>query len=564
MKVCRCAGTPPRDLVCLTFSGRTMPNAQHYGRNVSISTWGPAEWAALGQVGALIVAIVAGLLVYRQVKDGQQIREDQTRPYVIVDLDFRGFQVALVVKNVGASPARDVKVTFDQPLRRPYPDDDPTEEFAVFSRGIPMLAPGRSIRIDFGTGPSFFPTEGGGVPLRYEATVRYTSLDGKKAYDDPPLVLDLLPFKHTLMEREDLHDIAMALKDMRSQMKTWTSGQRLRVNVRTQHEINESDRELRERRSARAAAAEAVPTVASGAEMENAYKGPEDALSHLLVSAHVLNDKVIEALQRSTPTRDDVLTRIIGRAETSISQIGMFVDNWRVVWRTSIPVPNVPRGYELQDWFPIGNGQDRAIALWRVGAAPESPVPPGTAPDAEAEIAIFLDEYDPQELDAVDAAVRVLARSLGYNDFQLESEVSGSIFRRLRGKIQDGVASDYAQARLSELEQRFTLEAVGRTQAEVDAIVTDNAVQLIAALADIPNAVVRVGALMVIKYTNEAGGPVMLQRQLTSIEIRALERNPGIQAHPARALELLSIAVRELPELESPGNTAAEADGTQT
>lgn len=554
-------------MVCVTFSGLTLPNTEHYGRNVNISTWGPAEWAAVGQVGALIVAIVAGLLVYRQVKDGQQTREDQTRPYVIVDFDFRGFQVALVVKNVGASPARDVKVTFDQPLRRPYPDDDPTEEFAVFSRGIPMLAPGRSIRIDFGIGPSFFPTEGGGVPLRYEATVRYTSLDGKTAYDDPPLVLDLLPFKHTLMEREDLHDIATALRDMRSQMKTWTSGQRLRVNVRTQHEINESDRELREQRRARAAAeavpGDAVPAVAYGAEREYAYKGPEDALSHLLGSVHVLNDKVIEALERSTPTRDDVLTRIIGRAETSISQIGMFVDNWRVVWRTPIAVPNVPLDYELQGWFPIGNGQDRAIALWRVGAAPESPVPPGTALDAEAELAIFLDEYDSQELDAVDAAARVLARSLGYNDFQLESEVSGSIFRRLRGKIHDGVASDYAQARLSELEQRFTLEAVGRTQAEVDAIVTDNAVQLIAALADIPNAVVRVGALMVIKYTNEAGGSVMLQRQLTSMEIRALERNPGIQAHPARALELLSIAVRDLPELESSGNTAAEADGTQ-
>lgn len=51
--------------------------------------------------------------------------------------------------------------------------------------------------------------------------------------------------------------------------------------------------------------------------------------------------------------------------------------------------------------------------------------------------------------------------------------------------------------------------------------------QLIAALVDIPNAVVRVVALMVIKYTNEVGGSVMLQRQLTSMEIRALERNPG-------------------------------------
>ena len=304
--------------------------------------------------------------------------------------------------------------------------------------------------------------------------------------------------------------------------------------------------------------------VAYGAQMETDYSGPEDALTHLLKSVNQLNDKVMRALVETSMAKEEALTRIIGRAETGIIQIGRFVDNWRVLLSTGFYMPDVPRDYDLESWFPIGNGQDRAVALWRIVAAPVSPMPLGTAPDAEPEIAIFLDKFDPQQLDAVDAAARALALSLGYNDFQLESEVSGSIFRRLRGKIHDGVASDFAQARLSELEQRFTLEAVGRTQAEVDAIVTDNAVQLIAALADIPNAVVRVGALMVIKYTDRFGNAVMLQRQLTSMEIRALERNPGIQADPARALELLSIAVRELPELESSGNMAAQADGPQT
>ena len=297
--------------------------------------------------------------------------------------------------------------------------------------------------------------------------------------------------------------------------------------------------------------------------MENGY-GAEDALTDLLKSANKLNDKVMQSQEDWSLTEYEELPRIIRRVESQIIQIGRFVDNLRLVWSTgAFSVPDVPLDYETPDWIPIGNGQDRVVVLWRVDVAPESPVPLRIAPDAEAEIAIFLDKFDPQQLDAVDAAAKGLARSLGYDDFQLESEEWGSIFRRLRGKIHDGVASDFAQARLSELEQRFTIEAVGRTQAQVDEIVTGNAVQLIAALADIPNAVVRVGALMVIKYTDELDRAVMLQRQLTSMEIRALERNPGIQANPARALELLSIAVRELPEVESPGNMAAEADGTQ-
>ncbi len=56
------------------------------------TAWQAAEWAAFGQVGALVVAIVAGALVWLQVRHGRQIREDQNRPYVIVDFELRGEQ----------------------------------------------------------------------------------------------------------------------------------------------------------------------------------------------------------------------------------------------------------------------------------------------------------------------------------------------------------------------------------------------------------------------------------------------------------------------------------------
>ena len=203
--------------------------------------WGPVEWGAFGQVGALLVAIVAGYLVWKQVAHAREAREDQTRPYVIVDFEFSELQVFLAVKNVGASPARDVTVTFDRPLQRPYPNDDPVEEFAVFSRGIPMLAPGRSILIDFGSGPDFFPEENG-VPLRYEATVRYKALHGKTVYDDPPLILDLQPFRHAIIRRDDLHQIALHLKEIRKLMNAWTAGRRLKINSITQREVDEGNR----------------------------------------------------------------------------------------------------------------------------------------------------------------------------------------------------------------------------------------------------------------------------------------------------------------------------------
>jgi hypothetical protein len=193
--------------------------------------WEAAEWGAFGQVGALVVATVAGVLVWLQVRHGRQVREDQTRPYVIVDFE-----------------SQRVNISFDPPLQSPLVDDP--QAFVVFSEGIPMLAPGRAIRHTFGTGPQFFPDEGEGVPLRYEARVQYTNLDGKP-YEDPPLVLDLLPFKHSAVDREDLHQIYQNLKDIKNLMKSWTSERRLRVNTETQTELSARHREWLEARHAR-------------------------------------------------------------------------------------------------------------------------------------------------------------------------------------------------------------------------------------------------------------------------------------------------------------------------
>jgi hypothetical protein len=101
-----------------------------------------------------------------------------------------------------------------------------------------------------------------------------------------------------------------------------------------------------------------------------------------------------------------------------------------------------------------------------------------------------------------------------------------------------------------ELDERASIELVGRARAETDAIKAASAVNLIASLAGIPNAVVRVGGLLVIKQTDADGNPAVLTRELSTREIRALELNPGIQKDPHGALELLAAAVAQLEEDE--------------
>jgi hypothetical protein len=223
------------------------------------SRWEAAEWGAFGQVGALVAAVVAGVLVWLQVRQGRQVREDQTRPYVIVDFEFRGLLVMLTVSNIGTTPATDIRIEFDRPLESPTRGMD-ANRFAVFSEAIPMLAPGRKINLTFGNGPDFFPGAGEGVPLRYVANVKYCALEHRrsswrkpKTYADPPLVLDLQPFKHAAVDRDDLHDIASKIRLIEQTVSKWTSRGRLNVNTIAQAEINADEQAFWEEHQAEAA-----------------------------------------------------------------------------------------------------------------------------------------------------------------------------------------------------------------------------------------------------------------------------------------------------------------------
>jgi hypothetical protein len=214
--------------------------------------WHAAEWGAFGQVGALVVAIVAGVLVWRQVRYAAQARDDQTRPYVIVDFELQGWEVMLAIRNIGTSPAMNVQIHFDKPLQGPHMDDP--DELAVFRDGIPMLAPGRLIAIPFGNGPNFFDDKvDENLPLRYVAKVEYEGQGRRKPYRDAELVLDLAPYKHTRVATDDLHQIYQNLKEIKTVMKSWTSDKHLRITTRTQTEVDERHRQWRDELAARRA-----------------------------------------------------------------------------------------------------------------------------------------------------------------------------------------------------------------------------------------------------------------------------------------------------------------------
>jgi hypothetical protein len=120
--------------------------------------------------------------------------------------------------------------------------------------------------------------------------------------------------------------------------------------------------------------------------------------------------------------------------------------------------------------------------------------------------------------------------------------VRGSFWKRAKAELQQGVESDEVRIRLMKIERAIELAQIDRRQAEVDVQEAGAVSQLLTSLSEVPQACVRVGSLLLIKYT-EPSGPVVLSRSLSQPEIYALERFPEIQTKPHEVLSALASAV---------------------
>lgn len=210
----------PKTLIGALTTGTTL-------LSMDVTKWDAAEWAAFGAVGAVVVYVVLGITALRQLGESRRLRELEHRPYVLVDWHFKGIFVALEVRNIGRTPARNVEVSFDKPLQAPSSARNPN--FSIFQAPVPMVAPGRVIRLPMGRSSDFF-RDGAGVPLSYTVRAKYTDMTGKQPYDDPPLLLDIEPYKYTTAPRDNASDLVDAVREVRNTLNKWNSHNGLKVS----------------------------------------------------------------------------------------------------------------------------------------------------------------------------------------------------------------------------------------------------------------------------------------------------------------------------------------------
>ncbi|WP_026208463.1 hypothetical protein [Catelliglobosispora koreensis] len=183
-----------------------------------ITDWMQAWGTLIGATLTVAAVVLTGLLLRHEIRAARQAREmadEEARPYVIVDFDFRGVIVLLVIQNIGRSIAHDVEINFDPPLASKAFDFDDVQ---ALKGPIRMMAPGRKIPFFFDSVLERSPDAG--LPDSYSVSISYRDSAGTK-YDDPPYTLDLQTFLGTAMPPNGLPELVGHVRDMRDEMRKW-------------------------------------------------------------------------------------------------------------------------------------------------------------------------------------------------------------------------------------------------------------------------------------------------------------------------------------------------------
>jgi hypothetical protein len=170
---------------------------------------------ALATCGLVLVGGGAALVALSQVKQGRQLAEEQARPYVIAFIEERpasSKMFTLVVRNIGNTAARKLRVTIDPPFVRAR-EDVGGHHFmdAVFLNEVTdVLAPHAELSNFLDSGPSRYATD---LPGAFTITLRYQDRAGAELTDE--YRLDFTAGRGDLStENYGLHHIAKALRDI--------------------------------------------------------------------------------------------------------------------------------------------------------------------------------------------------------------------------------------------------------------------------------------------------------------------------------------------------------------
>lgn len=153
-------------------------------------------------------------MMNQQLEHAERTALDQSRPYMMVTIEMSQtafHMLDLVIHNVGAGPAHDVRITANPPLRRAR--ETPGHEIAqarIFQAPIPMIPPGYRMTSFFDSAIDREEARDE-LPQTHEFTISYN--DGRGHDWTETVIVDLSIYDQLLFaETFNVHHVAKALR----------------------------------------------------------------------------------------------------------------------------------------------------------------------------------------------------------------------------------------------------------------------------------------------------------------------------------------------------------------
>ena len=216
------------------------------------------DLAVVAQAGAAVItviaAIVAAFYAAAQVRQSRELREEQARPFVTVSFrPSHGVVCNIVIKNEGATLARNVRFTFSPEWESSDAERNKIKESKLWREGLATLVPGQEIAILADMFPDRYKRTD--LPTAYDVEVRYegaaTRRSGSRSKAGPIFVLNYaLDFEifygYNQAQLYGLHELADAVRKIRARLDSWCENPSGRLSV-VARDGDQADREeLRE------------------------------------------------------------------------------------------------------------------------------------------------------------------------------------------------------------------------------------------------------------------------------------------------------------------------------
>jgi hypothetical protein len=202
-------------------------------------------WSAIAAWVGLLLVLAGAVVAFFQLRDARQLRREQAQPYVVIYAEHNPEHphfIDLIVKNFGATAAKDIAIEIDPPLKQSAGGQ--VEDLKGPSL-IRTLVPGQEWRTFW---DSTIHRKELGMPAHYTATVQFNDSRGGTL---GPYTFDLdwgQIMDRGWIETYGMHQLTDAIRDIRTFLKNWGDNRHMRVLAYSGEEHDKREREFWEGR----------------------------------------------------------------------------------------------------------------------------------------------------------------------------------------------------------------------------------------------------------------------------------------------------------------------------